>query len=191
VFPKIEEAKNLSEWLGDRFRHYYGLGANFKNNPVLDKRLADFDPVEVVQRLREGDIFGASSGINLNGVGVKIRSFFIRDMICLFALEGAIFPRRLQQETLVERYLMAFPIDIWLRAAVKSINQPCDVTDDKILATIAIESCLGAGVSPLRFNMGTWFFSSTYVADVGRLRLLLNGDKPGLVKEEKMLDGFA
>lgn len=89
--------------------------------------------------------------VDVRGIGPKISSLFLRDIVVFFGLEELIDP--------VDR-LYVQPIDKWMRAiAPYVIDEPnADDLADWILAGKLSKYARRAGVSGTRFNMGvTWF----------------------------------
>lgn len=89
--------------------------------------------------------------VDVRGIGPKISSLFLRDIVVFFGLEELIDP--------VDR-LYVQPIDKWMRAiAPYVIDEPnADDLADWILAGKLSKYARRAGVSGTLFNMGvTWF----------------------------------
>ncbi len=160
------------------FKKYYSGKPNQKNNPLLDDRIKQFDIINIISQINEGNVEGAFNGLNLNGINHKIRSFFIRDIIYLLDKEDLI-------KNNIEKTLYAFPLDVWVRT-VLSCSLPITSHEniqrrkygnmsqkDLNLACCAIEECYKQNLSPLKLNMGIWYYCSTFVADMGRLKRLL------------------
>lgn len=89
--------------------------------------------------------------VDVRGIGPKITSLFLRDIILLFNLESAIDH---------SDRLYVQPIDKWIRAiAPYVIDEPnADNLADWILAGKLSKYARKAGVSGVRFNMGTTWF---------------------------------
>lgn len=89
--------------------------------------------------------------VDVRGIGPKISSLFLRDVVVIFGMEDSIDH--------VDR-LYVQPIDKWMRAiAPYVIDEPnADDLADWILAGKLSKYARRAGVSGTRFNMGvTWF----------------------------------
>lgn len=89
--------------------------------------------------------------VDVRGIGPKITSLFLRDIVLLFGLEDGL-------EHSDRLYVQ--PIDKWIRAiAPYVIDEPnADNLADWILAGKLSKYARRAGVSGVRFNMGTTWF---------------------------------
>ena len=99
----------------------------------------------------------------------------------------------------LELTLYAFPMDIWLRETLNSIieikpsinikrkNYGNISKNDFNLAISTIEKCYNLKISPLILNMGIWYYSSNFVADKGRLKILLKSGNKGILNEAKKI----
>lgn len=99
--------------------------------------------------------------VDIRGVGPKTTSMFLRDVCYLYSLED--------QVDHVDR-LYIQPVDRWLRLAAEDIVPEIanhDVVDWVIAGKIA-KYTRHAGVSGIRFNMGTTYFGSREVRDPSR-----------------------
>jgi hypothetical protein len=175
----FEDMKNNNTIdLNKTFEMYYGGKVNKKNNPLLDERIKQFDIKNVINHINKGDVEEAFNTLNLNGINHKIRSFFIRDILYLLDKEELI-------KNNIEKTLYAFPLDVWVRTVLSSSLKTTNYENiqrrkygnisqkDLNLACCAIEECYKQNLSPLKLNMGIWYYCSTFVADMGRLKRLL------------------
>lgn len=91
--------------------------------------------------------------VDIRGVGPKMTSVFIRDVVFLFGLEERLDP--------VDR-LYVQPIDKWIRLIAPYIIEEPGIAEaaDWILAGKLAKYTRRAGVSGVRFNMGTTAFGS-------------------------------
>jgi hypothetical protein len=76
-------------------------------------------------------------------------------------------------------------LDVWVRTVLSSSLKTTNYENiqrrkygnisqkDLNLACCAIEECYKQNLSPLKLNMGIWYYCSTFVADMGRLKRLL------------------
>ncbi len=94
---KIADIKFLSLYLDDfnkenfkttflkKYKEIAGTEKlNKKVNPLMDERILDFNPQTTVQLVKNNKIKDAFNSIQLNGIGHKIKSFFLRDMTLLY-----------------------------------------------------------------------------------------------------------
>ncbi|MGO8950099.1 MAG: hypothetical protein ACLQUY_21070 [Ktedonobacterales bacterium] len=181
-----------------QFVHFNRGKTNARRNPALDPRLATLCIPQIVAFVEQARLAEAFHGLALNGVGHKIRSFFLRDLICLTTTEGQLHG--------LASYLYCQPIDLWVRETARALVLPaaaalCELPsnkeygfesrDDRDLAATLICGCLSADVSPLHVNQGIWYFCSNAVADTDRLHHLLSFcDTRALSDELALLDGF-
>lgn len=169
-----------------KFKQYYKGKKNEINNPMLDKKLSQVSIVKAIDYIKKGKICSAFEMIDLNGLGHKIRSFFLRDIAYLFEIEK-------KRSIPFEEYLYLTPIDIWVRLTIKYLkisnlkihnlkksNYDMSSSEDFNAAIKLISICDKYNVSPLLTNMGIWFFCSRCVGDQGRLEELL--EKPTIKK---------
>jgi hypothetical protein len=174
------------------YKEFYSGKLNIKTNPGLDDNTYNLDIPDIINRIKNGDLSVAFNSLAIRGVGHKIRSFFIRDIVTLLETEYNI-------KKDIENYLFVFPIDIWLTKIADSIklnneefpnikHKPYRL-DKKTLnrAIKLIYLSLDAGVSPLRVNQGAWYFASRIVADTKRLEYLINSKDISLLNKELAL----
>ncbi len=69
------------------FSKYYKGKPNKRNNPILDKRITNLDIADIVCTIEQKNVEEAFNKLSLNGIGQKIRAFFIRDIVYLLKLE--------------------------------------------------------------------------------------------------------
>ncbi|MFQ5834872.1 MAG: hypothetical protein ACE5HR_02980 [bacterium] len=91
----------------------------------------------------------------LDYVGDKITSFFLRDVVCIFDLQ-------LDNE----QQVFLQPVDTWVGKVIKDLNIYRESDIDKaignkkllhIVRKSIVESCNNIGVSPIEFNQGAWY----------------------------------
>lgn len=193
----LETAKN--EAYPEEFYKYYRGKENKTHNPILDKRISKLNILDVINKIEHGNFEEAFNDLKLNGIGHKIRAFFIRDIVYL-----------LEKESLLEKstikfsdYLFMNPIDIWVRLSVEylELKVPENISvkkntynmgKDFDIALALTNGCLEYEASPLLTNMGMWYYASQFVADKGRLEELLKNKSVDLLEKEMvLLKGFS
>lgn len=103
--------------------------------------------------------------VDVRGVGPKLSSVLLRDIVSLYDLEDKIHPQDL---------LYVQPIDKWLRLIGPYIAEEVDSkTADWILAGKLVKYTRRANVSGVRFNMGTTYFGMREVKDTARFPEML------------------
>lgn len=188
---KIAAVKTISDYnisggsCKSIFRRYLDKkNLNVKNNPFLDPSIKKFDASAIIINIKDGKLKEAFENLSMPGINHKIKTFFIRDIIYLLEIEKDIC-------TNCEDLLYTFPVDIWVEKTLPYLRQnskPLSATLRKNygnltrinfeLASATIKDCLQARISPLRLNMGIWYFASQFVGNVRRLEVVLkNGDK--------------
>jgi hypothetical protein len=157
---------------------YHGK-PNMGCNPALDPRLAALDIPQVIREVEAGRLADAYDHLALRGIGPKIRTFFIRDLVALTGAEPDIADGR--------DLVYCQPVDIWVRVTVDALGVPAPSptfcpgsahrerlgSADADVAGRMNSGAAMAGVSPIRLNQGVWYFCSQAVADEQRLRDLL------------------
>ena len=119
-------------------------------------RLSDLNIVaHSKQRIEAGEIGQhfdelqkAKNEAGIIQVGPKIASFYLRDVVSLFALEGKVcdnFQFTLQ------------PIDVWVRRVAFDTGMAPSGANDRQVAQAIIDLCRKENCSPLQFNQGAWF----------------------------------
>jgi hypothetical protein len=108
-----------------------------------------------VKRIRNGEIDKHYSELqrsrNRNGIiqiGPKTASFYLRDVVSLYRLEGKVpdeFAFCLQ------------PVDVWVRKLAYKTGIVEDGADDKKIQEAIVALCKEYGCSPLQFNQGAWY----------------------------------
>lgn len=191
----IELGMNSEARLWSVFQDFYHGKTNKNANPCADHALMQTDFSDVFCTISEGRVEEAFSRLAFRGVKHKIRSLFIRDMVYLTKAD-------LGTERNIDWYLYAQPIDVWIRKTAgplirKDATRPLEYDpayllnqSDFDIATRIIASCLHEGYSPLKLNMGIWYYCARVVADAGRLRKILKdrsvemlGDELALIEE--------
>ena len=89
--------------------------------------------------------------VDIRGVGPKLGSLFVRDVVFLNSLEEQLDP--------VDR-LYVQPIDKWIRLIAPFLGEDVEDTPDWVLAGKLAKYTRRSGVSGIRFNMGATYFGS-------------------------------
>jgi len=110
--------------------------------------------------------------ISIRGIGDKIASFYLRDLID--AMNITLSNQTNQTNQIQNRNLLQ-PIDVWVERTVKFLynlynNQ--NISKNQIANWIVETSCQN-NVNPERINMGIWFFCSNIVKSEYRLNATL------------------
>jgi hypothetical protein len=195
----IESRRASKGRLWTVFKDFYHGKTNPNNNPCADHRLMKTNFSDVVRNISEGKVKEAFSQLDFDGVGHKIRSLFIRDMVHLTEADA-------RTERNIDWYLYAQPIDVWVRKTAGPLLQkdaerpreydeehslkPSDIGMNKSdfhIASRIIAACLHEGFSPLKLNMGIWYYCAKVVADAGRLREILKERSVKALRDELAL----
>jgi len=191
----VSSLKGSQRELPTLFRQFYGGKLNVRANPVIDRRIVAVDVPSIVQMVGCGALREAFQKLALNGIGPKLRAFFLRDLVTLLKAEP-----KLNSDP--DAYLWCQPIDVWVRFAAKQLSRTlisvprasaeyslsrADLAAARCIVKLSIE----AGVSPLKVNQGIWYFSANAVADMARLGALIrSGDSTILDAELALMEGF-
>ena len=190
----LETAKDGT--FSTEFSKYYGGKPNKNNNPILDTRIANLDISDIINKIEQRNFKEAFNKLSLNGIGHKIRSFFIRDIVYLLKLEE-------NDPIELADYLFMNPIDVWVRLTVEYLNLELNISNDininlkpngyrlnkKDFSTLLIltKNCIEFNVSPLLTNMGIWYYASHFIADKQRLQILLEKRSVKELRKEMIL----
>jgi hypothetical protein len=179
------------------FLEYYRGKPNKRNNPILDERIGNLNITDIVCKIEQKKFEEAFNQLSLNGVGHKIRAFFIRDIVHLLKLED-------NNKIEAADYLFMNPIDVWVRWTVEYLNLNSSTNmslkrskyrlekDDFNTALILTNACLEFETSPLLTNMGIWYYASHFIADSSRLQILLESKSVEKLEHEMtLLKGFS
>jgi len=101
--------------LSAEFKKYYHGKLNEKNNPILDDRIKKLDLQRTIKLVAKKNFNDAFTQIKLNGLGHKIRSFFLRDIVYLLNIEK-------DGQLSTRDYLYMTPIDIWVRLVIQLLK---------------------------------------------------------------------
>lgn len=103
----------------------------------------------------------------INGIGPKIASLFIRDVAVFYN----IYPKN-------DRHLLQ-PVDVWVNRVFKQLASAdrLKTPDTKNIQRWIVESALNAGVRAEAVNEGMWYFSSQIADSDYRMSKALNDIK--------------
>jgi hypothetical protein len=172
------------------FKDFYGGKLNINANPCSDPSLSRANFSEIVKTISEGDLPKAFRELAFRGVKHKIRTLFIRDIAYLTNFDTSQYSKD------KSRYLFAQPVDTWVRQTAQMIvdthiKSPIDFDTsyylnrvDFRLGACLVSLCLDSDISPLKTNMGIWYFCSRVVGDATRLRKLLEQRSVDILKSE-------
>jgi hypothetical protein len=104
--------------------------------------------------------------VDVRGVGPKLTSLFLRDIVFLYGLEERIDH--------ADR-LYVQPVDKWIRLLAPHVIDEPEIGEaaDWILAGKIAKYCRHAGVSGIRFNMGASFFGGREIREPSLLQAAL------------------
>ena len=138
-----------------------GEKLNHKNNPLCPKgvnNVEKYSVIEVVQQKLNGEsvvlkinTFLQQNNIRqihntlqqINGIGSKIASFFLRDV----SVSLGVFAQN-------DRYLLQ-PVDTWIRFCIQTCARNIELTDNQIAQYIVDNAA-----EPEQTNQGMWYFCS-------------------------------
>jgi len=82
------------------------------------------------------------------GIGPKLDSFFLRDLICLYKLEEHIE---------FDDFSFVQPIDTWVEKAIEKLAIAHSIESLDAKREAIIRACKEADVHPISFNQGCWY----------------------------------
>ncbi len=193
AIKSISSCKNVA--LKKEFYKYYKGKPNISNNPILDKRFLELDIKKIIKCVNNCEFEKAFDALKLNGLGHKIRSFFLRDIAFLAKID--------EKSLVLKDYLYLCPVDIWIRLTIDTMNIEDNETNinksnyhfsstkDFNIAIRLIFTCLQNKVSPILVNMGIWYFCSRCIGNSERLiELIQNNNIKVLENELLLMNGF-
>jgi hypothetical protein len=153
-----------------------GKGANKRVNEGVIKGFielakvsskCDYNPFGYLANKIQGSMTDAFLTLrNIKGIGDKISSFLLRDMVCILDIEAKV-P--------FEHRVFLQPIDRWIKEnAICLWKDLGERTPNWVIALRITDKCNEFGVSGVRFNQGAWQYGVTEVIDVNKLRIKLN-----------------
>jgi len=113
----------------------------------------------------------------IEGVGPKISSLYLRDIVSLFDLGKCL---RTEQD-----YRAVMPVDTWIRKITKSLGfvRQERPKDNEIIKAI-VEKCKESNISPIRINQGIWYAGThSFEACFDRVLKALEEMKKGIAQE--------
>lgn len=176
-------------------KFYTNIGKlNESRNPGYDSRIIYTNFCLIAKTIMNGDLEAAFKMLQLSGIGHKIKTFFIRDIISLTDSEEHL-------ENDINRLVYTQPMDIWIEKfmeLIEYINIPSCQCSANSLGTYKknleyglkiIQLSRDAGVSPIKVNQAIWFFCSRIVADTKRLKTLIESRDINQFQKEMELVG--
>jgi hypothetical protein len=192
----LESSDSTDTTLWKAFHHFYGGKVNINVNPCADRKISKLNFSSIARIISNGDFSNAFSQLQLRGIGPKIRSLFIRDIAYLTKVDCS-------SSFDIKQYFYAQPIDTWVRQTINLLDSETPLAevpfdncyllnrDDFGRALKLTSMCIASATSPLRVNMGIWYFCSQVVADAKRLKSLLKANSvKALEKEMDYMKGF-
>jgi hypothetical protein len=95
----------------------------------------------------------------IKGIGPKIASFYLRDIVCLSGLD----------ENKIQDSFYLQPFDTWLEQAFSLITKNGETSLESKQRTL-VELCKVANCSPVAFNQGSWIVGSQIAGDFQSFR---------------------
>ena len=77
----IESYSDNNSDYQEHYKQFYSEKKNPSRNPGYDKRILSIEFPNITKQIETGNLFTAYNMINLCGIGHKIKTFFIRDMV--------------------------------------------------------------------------------------------------------------
>lgn len=100
--------------------------------------------------------------MNVKGIGRKIATFIIRDLVWFLGME-----REIQDDDL--QYLQ--PIDRWVRRVAEQLFPELEGASREQIAAKVARQCVQNGISGAEFNQGAWYLSRVeFEGEIERLR---------------------
>jgi hypothetical protein len=116
----------------------------------------DFNPfVRISNLAKAAGILSAWGALRaIKGIGDKIASLVVRDIVSIMAFESSISK---------EERVFLQPVDIWIRRTVQIIWRLDGRMPDWALAMRTVSELDKLGLSGVRFNQGAWYYGSEQV----------------------------
>jgi hypothetical protein len=174
TYQALIEKDNTSEivWVEfERICEKQGKGVNKRVNEGVIKGLiklskesfqCNYNPLGYMINEIESSMTDAFLHLrNIKGIGDKIASFLLRDIVCILDAEMKI-PQK--------HRIFLQPIDRWIKGTAiylwKDINER---TPNWVIAQRIVDKCEEFEISGVRFNQGAWQYCVTEVKDVKNL----------------------
>lgn len=124
---------------------------NFISSPAIpDRNIVNY----TVRKIKLGEISMHSKELQdkIRGVGPKISSLYLRDVVSLFDLENCL--RNGDYEAVM-------PVDTWIRKIAKNLEivRNSKAKDNEIVRAI-IDMCKENNISPIQINQGIWYIGT-------------------------------
>ena len=117
------------------------------------------------QIVRDGLAEAYLSLRQLRGVGKKIASFLLRDLVTALEIEDQI-PK--------DALWLLQPVDTWIKATAVYLWPDLARTTESFIAFYLTKQCLKHNVSPIRFNQGAWYYGSKYIGLTSKIPKTFN-----------------
>lgn len=177
-------------WDGKRGK----VKVNAKSNPMNPKKSKSNEGI--ITKLAQNKISSIGRHVNnlmkagetkraynfltgIRGVGKKISSFYLRDVVYLSS--------DLNENQISDLYLLQ-PIDTWLNQTLSVIleNPPNRLRDKQRLI---IKLCEKADISSIYFNQGAWVLGSQIAEEFGTLKKILQSTEDFIQRMEEHIEG--
>lgn len=116
---------------------------------------------------------------NIRGIGGKIASFYLRDLVDVIRIDLSN----------VENRLFLQPVDVWVERTLRILSKKSQLNRREVADWIVTNSLSSDNVNPEHVNMGIWFFCSQIITSEYNLnRVLDNCDN--LKTAQKLLNDY-
>jgi len=106
-----------------------------------------------VRKIKLGKILVHSKELQrIRGVGPKISSLYLRDIVSLFKLTNYL---RNDQD-----FEVVMPVDTWIRKIAKSLRIVEEDSKDNEIVRTVIQRCKENNISPIQINQGIWYIGT-------------------------------
>lgn len=193
---RIAAIKSINKFYSDKsnsisfYYNEYSKGGNVNplRNPCLDENLQDLNFTNIITSILNKDIENAFNLLmSLKGIGHKIASFFIRDILILHNIES----NSLQDSQLY----LSNPIDVWIRIIFKQLSKNKIFNhfsfkkkylnkEDFNITKYMIHSAREQGIDLFKLNIGAWHFGALVCGTKNRVEYLLAEKSIPLIKGE-------
>jgi hypothetical protein len=98
---------------------------------------------------------------NIVGIGDKVASFIMRDIVTILNLE----------ERIVSGHqILLQPVDRWIHGISSYVwNNLGERAPTWLIALTVVTKCREYGFSPARFNQGAWMYGSSIIVDTEKI----------------------
>lgn len=171
-YQKLMQLENASEIVWARFVQICAekrIGNNqminegvVKGTVKLAQKSAHFNPFEQLGSTVVADTIGTFMLLrNIHGIGDKVASFIMRDIVTILDVENKI---------VVQNQILLQPIDRWIQGMAAFIwNDLGHRTPFWLTALRVVTKCREYGFSPARFNQGAWKYGSSTIVETQRI----------------------